>query len=125
MDNFRLLARRGISLPTFQPQPVQQITVILAEQTPLGLGTWIHKEKLRLARIDAPEVRGEERADGLLARDFLRDKINGKDVVIQTTKDKKGKYGRYIADVWFKEGDQMSNASDQLVQNGFAEYREY
>ena len=91
----------------------------------LGLGTWVHNEKLRLARINAPELRGDERPEGLKARDFLRAKIDGKDIVIQTFKDKKGKYGRYIADVWFKEGDQMSNASDQLVQNGFAQYREY
>ena len=29
--------------------------------------------RLRLAEIDAPEIRGKERPDGLKARDFLRD----------------------------------------------------
>ena len=27
----------------------------------LGFNTWIHDEKIRLARIDAPEVRGKEK----------------------------------------------------------------
>lgn len=91
----------------------------------LGLGTWIHGEKIRLARINAPEVSGVERPQGLESRDFLRSKINDKAVIIQTIKDKKGKYGRYIGDVWFDENGQWINASDLLVQNGLAKYAEY
>lgn len=91
----------------------------------LGLGTWIHGEKIRLARINAPEVSGEERPQGLESRDFLRSKIDGKSIIVQTMKDKKGKYGRYIGDIWFQEGEQWLNACDLLVQNGFAQYVEY
>ena len=91
----------------------------------LGLGTWIHGEKIRLARINAPEVSGAERPQGLESRDFLRGKINGKPIVIQTVKDKKGKYGRYIADVWYEENGQWINASDELVSSGHAHYEDY
>ena len=38
----------------------------------LGFNTWRMGEKLRLARINAPEVRCKERSEGLKARDWLR-----------------------------------------------------
>jgi len=91
----------------------------------LGLGTWIHGEKLRLYRINAPELRGEERAAGLKSRDFLRSKIDGKEIFINTIKDKKGKYGRYIADIWLKDNGRWININDLLVEKGFAGYKEY
>jgi len=47
----------------------------------LGLSTWIKKEKLRLARINAPEIRGSQRPAGLAARDFLRNLILDKEVI--------------------------------------------
>ena len=87
----------------------------------LGLGTWVHSEKLRLHRINAPEVRGESRPQGIASRDWLREQILGKEVIVQTIKDKKGKYGRYLAEVWL-EGQ---NVNDLLVENGFAEFKEY
>jgi micrococcal nuclease len=92
----------------------------------LGLGSWIHGEKLRLYRINAPEVRGVERPAGLLSRDFLRSKIQGKEVVLLTVKDKKGKYGRYLADIWLNDDDgNWINVNDLLVQQGHAVYKEY
>ena len=91
----------------------------------LGLKTWIKGEKLRLARINAPEVRGAEREQGLLSRDFLRELVEGKEVIIETIKDKKGKYGRYIAEIWVRHPVAMENVNDLLVSRGFAEYRDY
>jgi len=92
----------------------------------LGLGSWIHGEKLRLCRINAPEVRGDERPAGLRSRDFLRSQIQGKEVVLQTIKDKKGKYGRYLGDIWLKdESGNWININDLLVQEGYAVYKEY
>jgi endonuclease YncB( thermonuclease family) len=87
----------------------------------LGMHIWATGEKLRLARIDAPEVRGEERAEGLKSRDWLREKINGKKVLIKTIKDKRGKYGRFLVEIYL-DG---VNLNDQLVEMGLAEYREY
>lgn len=60
----------------------------------LGLKTWIKNENLRLARINTPELRGDEREAGLAARDFLRGKILDQEVVLETIRDRKGKYGR-------------------------------
>ena len=92
----------------------------------LGLKTWIHEEKLRLARINAPEMRGADRPQGILSRDFLKSMLKGREVVIETVKDKKGKYGRYLAEIWIKEDDgSWSNVNDQMVEKGFAAYKEY
>lgn len=78
-------------------------------------------EKLRLHRINAPEVRGAEREQGLISRDWLRDRILGREIVIETIRDRKGKYGRYLAELWL--GD--VNINDTLVSEGLAEYKTY
>lgn len=97
----------------------------------LGLGIWQHQEKIRLARINAPELRGDERPAGLLARDFVRailmpnDEV-GHEVWIKTEKDKKGKYGRYIAEIWAPDANgNVININDALVNAGHAKYVEY
>ncbi len=91
----------------------------------LGLKTWIQGEKLRLNRINAPELRGDERPKGLLSRDFLKEQIEGKEIFIQTIKDQQEKYGRYIAEIWLQSGDGWININDLLVQQGFAQYQTY
>ena len=87
----------------------------------LGFSVWVRGERLRLARIDAPEVRGADKEAGFAARDFLRDKILNKPIIVQTIRDRKGKYGRYIAELWL-DGE---NVNDRLVAEGHAVYREY
>jgi len=58
--------------------------------------------KLRAFGIDTPEMRGDEKIEGKRVRDYVRNLILSKEVVIRTVKDKKGKYGRYLAEVFFK-----------------------
>ncbi|MDH3269549.1 MAG: thermonuclease family protein [Ignavibacteria bacterium] len=92
----------------------------------LGLSVWLRGEKLRLNRINAPELRGEERPKGLKSRDFLRSKIDGKEITIETIKDRKGKYGRYLAEIWIEEKKKkFININDLLVTKGFAKYQKY
>ncbi len=92
----------------------------------LGLHSWIRGEKLRLHRINAPELRGIERPKGILSRDFLKSKIEGKEITIETIKDKKGKYGRYLAEIWLEEKKgKFININDLLVTEGFAKYQKY
>ena len=59
--------------------------------------------KLRLRSINTPEIRGEERPEGLRAKQFAEETLaQCPAVVIQTYK--LGKYGRYIADLWYLAG---------------------
>lgn len=89
----------------------------------LGFFTWIRNEQFRLARIDAPEIRGPSRNDGLRSRDRLREWVLGNDVLIET--EKKGKYGRYIAELFLETEHGLVNVNDRLVEEGLAEHVDY
>ncbi len=92
----------------------------------LGLGIWLHNEKLRLYGINAPELRGAERAEGLKSRDYLRSLIDGREILLETYRDKRGKYGRYLAKIFIKRSDsEWLNVNDELVKQGFAVYKDY
>jgi len=77
---------------------------------------------IRLYGLNAPEVRGQELEQGLISRDALRDKILGDNIVLKTIKDSTGKYGRYLGIIFTKDGE---NVNDWLVENGYAEEKEY
>jgi len=79
--------------------------------------------RLRLAGINAPEVRGESRSAGIASRDFLRNLVESANnqVVIKTVKDSTEKYGRYLAYLYV---DNIC-VNDLLVVKGFAEYHKY
>ena len=47
--------------------------------------------------------------------------ILNKKVIVETIKDKKGKYGRYLAEIFLDD----VNINDWLVINGYAEYKDY
>ena len=92
----------------------------------LGLNLWVHNESVRLHRINAPEMRGPEREQGRVSRDFLRGKINRKEVLIETIKDKKGKYGRFIVEIWLEDvSGELVNINDLMVETGHAVYKEF
>ena len=82
-------------------------------------------EKIGFWRINAPQIRGANRKAGLASRDFLRELILGREVLLQTIRDKRGKYGRYLGEIVVKQGRSKVNANDALVQAGHAEYVEY
>ena len=75
----------------------------------------------RLAEINTPELKGNMREAGLKSKDFVIDKVLGKEIVLETFKDVKEKYGRYLAKVYYKENDQWVCLNDLLVQTGLAE----
>ena len=80
------------------------------------------KEKIRLACIDTPELRGS-RADPIsakAARDYLNDLVAGETVSIRRiTKDK---FGRTVAEI---SKDEV-NIQQRLVEKGFARiYKRY
>jgi micrococcal nuclease len=90
----------------------------------LGLGAALIKQKLRLHGVDTPELRDpdpEMKKKAQAARDFTRELVLDKDVIIKTHKDKEGKYGRWIAEVFV---DGMS-LNEQLVKQGHAVRKDY
>jgi len=86
----------------------------------LGFNNWKMNEKLRLSGIDTPEIRGEERPYGLIAKDFVMERIPvGSEIYLLTEKDKSGKYGRYLATIFY--GENLNNLNEELLQAGMAE----
>ncbi len=92
----------------------------------LGFKTSVKGEKIRLSRINTPEVRGASREEGLKSRDYLRSLILDKEIILETIRDKKGKYGRYLGEVFYKQEDgEWLNINNHLVDKGLAEFKEY
>ena len=92
----------------------------------LGLKTWIRDEKIRLYEIDAPELYLEEREQGLKSRDYLKSLILDKEIILQTIKDRKGKYGRYLGIIWVQdENGTIINVNEKMVASGYAVFQEY
>ena len=86
-----------------------------------GFGVVLMKQKIRLYGLNAPDVRGDSKEQGIISRDKLREKILNKEIRLKTIKDKKGKYGRYIATVYLD----TENINDWLVENNLAVKAEY
>lgn len=83
----------------------------------VDLGFRVRMEiKLRLFGINAPELRGESRPEGLKSKDRLKELVLNKDVVIDTHKDSQEKYGRWLATI-FIDG---INVNQMLVDEGLA-----
>ena len=77
--------------------------------------------KIRLYGINTPEVRGVERPEGLKSKQYLIDLIEGKSVVLKTIKDKTGKYGRYLGELYIQNDDsEWKNVNETLVKEGYA-----
>jgi len=87
----------------------------------LGFGVWMRDQTLRLYGIDTPELRKEEKEHGLKVRDYVRDLILGKEVTIESFKGKKGKYGRWLATVFYDSSHSgQINLNEELLIQGLA-----
>lgn len=76
--------------------------------------------KARFYGINAPEIKGKSRPQGLISKDFVTQQLPlGKDVTIKTYKDKQEKYGRYLVDVFIDDSEVSLNQI--MVEKGLAE----
>ncbi|HBF00971.1 MAG TPA: nuclease, partial [Dehalococcoidia bacterium] len=73
----------------------------------LGFGVWMHKERIRLHGIDTPESRTrdlEEKKYGLIAKKQIKSFMPvGSIQTLVTVKDKTGKFGRILGEIFVKE----------------------
>lgn len=70
----------------------------------LGFNFILRNQRIRLARINAPELHGESKEQGERSRDALVGKLLGNKVFARTQKDDKEKYGRLLADLYLEDG---------------------
>lgn len=84
-------------------------------------------EKVRLFGVDTPEIFhascDEEKAHGMKARAFVARVLANQRLVVKTHKDRKGKYGRYLAEITV-EGIQLAKLlreNDLIKRESYAE----
>ena len=87
----------------------------------LGMSVFV-RERVRLSGIDTHEIFGvkvgsEEYKLGMASKNRVEELLVGKIVYIVTTKDKKEKYGRYLAKVYLPDGICIN---DLLISEGLA-----
>ena len=82
----------------------------------LGFFVTLRDQTLRLAKVNAPELKGKTAEEGAKSKEALRQLVEGKDVVLRTYKSGNDKYGRILAEVFV--GDK--NVNDWLVTEGLA-----
>lgn len=113
-----------MSLFTYQPKEIQVIDGDTLDIV-LDLGFHItHKIRVRLKGINAPEMRTEE---GKKSKQFVIDWLKKNPlVVVKTFKDKKEKYGRYLATILSDSlGTPTTELNAALVSSGNAVYKDY
>lgn len=76
------------------------------------------QQRVRLARIDAPELRGPERGNAIMARDRLKTACQGRPIAIAVQRAWPDRYGRVIAEV-LVDG---VNMSDMLLASGLVRH---
>jgi len=92
----------------------------------LGMNTFV-RERVRLKDIDTPEIFGmkkesEEFQRGMAAKAFVSERLLDKSVWVKTHKDKTGKYGRYLAEVFFQDdGGKHVSVGKLLLEEGLAD----
>jgi len=78
----------------------------------LGWSTWRCGERIRLYGIDTPECRtrdAEEKAAGLLAKEFVEETLHVGGTYKLTTKEK-GKFGRYLGVIMLSDKTSINAA---------------
>ena len=88
----------------------------------LGFDTFI-KDRIRLMGIDTPESRTrnkKEKALGLAAKAYLKEllKENKGDIILRTSKEGKGKFGRILGTLLIYDG--KTNVNQMLIDEGHA-----
>lgn len=76
-------------------------------------------DRFRLYGIDTPETRTKnkkEKVAGLKAKNYVKDKIENKEIVIDTQK--RGKFGRYLATIYYIENGKKVNLNKELIKKG-------
>ena len=89
----------------------------------IGFGINWHAD-IRLLGINAPEVVGASKADGLVAKAFAADWFAAAasdgdwPLIVQTTKWETGKFGRWLGVIWRRTTGECLN--DLMVSSGHA-----
>lgn len=87
----------------------------------LGFNIWQLNKPIRLYGINTPELRGEEREQGLIVRDLVEQRLrNAEEIILETHKDTTEKYGRLLGTVHYRVTGEWHNLNQELLAEGLA-----
>jgi|TARA_B100001059_G_scaffold213526_1_gene229465 micrococcal nuclease len=90
----------------------------------LGFGVWLKKERIRMFGIDTPESRTrdlEEKKYGNAAKEFITGMLDDEGgIVLKTRKDKEGKYGRILGELWRTTDFADKSINDYMIEKHHA-----
>jgi len=82
----------------------------------LGFGVILSNQIVRLYGVNTPELRGDEKELGKKVRDEVKELLSkANTITLRTYKDKKGKYGRWLAEVNY-DGEDLTKL---LIAQGY------
>lgn len=86
----------------------------------LGLDIILKNQYIRLKGLNTPEMRGNERELGKIAKSYVEELLPvGTEVdILSEVYDPHGKYGRIVGTVRYNKGESELNA--QLIEEGYA-----
>ena len=73
-----------------------------------------YKFRVRIREIDAPEIRGVDKYNAIISRDFVNQRIMNNNVILDRVA--YDKYGRILADVYYNG----INLGQELLENNLA-----
>jgi len=87
----------------------------------LGLDIWTRGLEIKFNRIQVPTNKGNDKPTANMARDFLRSLILDREVLVRTSKERKGKPSRILVEmVVVTEDGKIVNVNEALVDAGHA-----
>jgi len=87
----------------------------------LGLGVWLNSQHVRLLGINAPEIKGEERSQGLVSKAFMERLLRQADeVLVKTAEEKHEKYGRFLVTLFARHEGKWYDLNKIMVRRGAA-----
>ena len=86
----------------------------------LGFGVWLNSQIVRLARINAPELKGQNMQAAQESKAFLSSLILNKRITIRTEKDRKEKYGRWLGTILLEEDKNLIDINHKMIAEGHA-----
>lgn len=86
----------------------------------LGFGIWLKDQNIRLMKINAPEIKGESKSLGMKSKERLSELLLNKEIKLETSKDKKEKYGRWLGLIIISVNNEEICINDLMISEGYA-----
>ena len=87
----------------------------------LGCNIILKSQRIRFAEINAPEIKGDEKEQGLVSKNFLEDTLNSP-IYIYIPENKRGKFGRWIAYIY---SNSNISINQMMIEGGYAVLQDY